>query len=74
MSEYEKILYRVEDRIARGTLNAREKRNALSVRMRDELVSALKRAEADDAVSVVLVEGAGPSCCLGCEMASGEQE
>lgn len=74
MSEYEKILYRVEDRIARVTLNAPEKRNALSFRMRDELVSALKRAEADDDVSVVLVDGAGPSFCSGYDMTPDDQD
>ena len=68
MSDYQQILYRTEDRIARVTLNAPEKRNALSFRMRDEFVSALKRAEADDDVSVVLVDGAGPSFCSGYDM------
>ena len=45
--EYTAILYRVEDRIARITLNAPEKRNALSLRMREEMVHALRAAEAE---------------------------
>ena len=57
MNEYKYILYSVEDRIARVTLNAPEKRNALSFQMRDEFTSALKRAEADDAVSLVFPDG-----------------
>ena len=64
-TEYEAILYKAEDRIARITLNAPQKRNALSFRMRDEIVSALKRAEADDDVTLVLIDGAGPSFCSG---------
>ena len=68
MNEYKYILYSVEDRIARVTLNAPEKRNALSFQMRDEFTSALKRAEADDAVSLVLIDGAGPSFCSGYDL------
>ena len=68
MAEYENILYSVQDRIARVMLNAPEKRNALSFRMRDEFVSALKRAEADDDVSLVLIDAAGPSFCSGYDL------
>ncbi len=70
MSEqYEEIIYEVNDRIARITLNAPEKRNALSFRMRDEVVFALKQAESDDDVSVVLIDGAGSSFCSGYDLA-----
>lgn len=68
---YSDILYRVENRIARITLNAPEKRNALSLRMRDEMVRALRAAEADDEVSLVLIDGAGPSFCSGYDMTGG---
>jgi enoyl-CoA hydratase len=71
---YKHILYRVEDRIARVTLNAPEKRNALSFLMRDEIVSALRAAEADDDVSIVLIDGAGPSFCSGYDMTAGHRE
>ena len=57
------VIYRVEDRIARITLNNPEKRNALSFPMRDEFVQALKLAESDDKVSLVLIDGAGSSFC-----------
>ena len=72
MDDYQAILYRVENRIARVTLNAPEKRNALSLRMRDEIVDALKRAEADDDVVLVLIDGAGPSFCSGYDLSGGE--
>ena len=65
MADYTSILYRVDDRIARITLNRPEKRNALNMTMRDEIVAALRAAERDDEVSVVLIEGAGPSFCSG---------
>jgi enoyl-CoA hydratase len=65
MAEYSSILYRVEDRLARITLNRPEKRNALNQTMRDEIVAALRAAERDDGVSIVLIDAAGPSFCSG---------
>jgi enoyl-CoA hydratase len=69
MSDYTQIIYKVEERIAFVTLNVPEKRNALSAVMRDEMVAALHAAEADDDVSVVLIDGAGPSFCSGYDLA-----
>lgn len=66
--EYEFILYRVADRIARITLNRPEKRNALNFALRQELVHALRQAERDDDVTVVLIDGAGASFCSGYDM------
>jgi enoyl-CoA hydratase len=65
MPTYDHILYRVEDKIARITLNRPEKRNALSRGLRDDILAGLKEAERDDAVSVVLIDGAGLSFCAG---------
>ncbi len=65
MAETSSIIYRAADRIARITLNRPEKRNALSGALRDEIVAALREAERDDAVSIVLIDGAGPSFCSG---------
>lgn len=65
MSAYTSILYDTGDRIARITLNRPEKRNALSAALRDELVDALRRAERDNDVRVVVIDGAGPSFCSG---------
>ncbi len=48
---YEFILYETEDRIARIRLNRPEKRNALNLGIRGEIVGALRRAERDDTVS-----------------------
>jgi len=68
MSDYERILYKTGDKIARITLNQPEKRNALSLKLRSELVDALRRAERDDGVSVVLIDGAGPVFCSGYDL------
>jgi enoyl-CoA hydratase len=66
--EYDNILYRAEDRIAVITLNRPEKRNALSPALRKEVVAALKSAEQDDDVSVILIQGNGPAFCAGYDM------
>jgi len=73
MSEgaYTDIVYSVSDRIATVVLNRPEKRNAMSYRLRRELVDALHRAEQDDEVTVVLIQGAGPAFCSGYDMAMG---
>lgn len=66
--EFENLLYSVNDRIARITLNRPDKRNALSVELRRELIAALRAAEADDDVTVILLEGAGSSFCAGYDL------
>lgn len=65
MSEYQEIIYGVEDRVAYVTFNRPEVHNAMSRRLRDETMNALKTAEADDSVSVVVIQGAGKSFCSG---------
>ncbi len=66
--EFQHILYSVSDRIAHVTMNRPETRNALSLGMRSELVAALKQAERDDEVSIVLLQGAGPVFCSGYDL------
>ncbi len=65
MSDDQSIIYQTEGRIARITLNRPEKRNALSSALRNEIVDSLHKAERDDEVRVILIEGAGPSFCSG---------
>ena len=65
MADYRSILYSVTDRIARVTLNRPEKRNALDFTLRREVVDALRTAERDDDVAIVLLDGAGPAFCSG---------
>ena len=76
MPEFETIIYRPADKIARITLNSPEKRNAISLAMRHELTTAFKMAERDDDISVVLVDAVGPVFCSGADITppAGDQE
>ena len=67
MPDYEHIRYAVDadDRIARITLNRPEKLNALNRELREEFTDALRVAERDDDVTVILVNGAGRAFCAG---------
>lgn len=58
------IAYAVQDHVAVITLEAPQRRNALSVQMAGELTEAALRAEADPAVGAVVVTG-GPHFCAG---------
>jgi enoyl-CoA hydratase len=74
VSDYGSIIYGVADRIARITLNRPEKRNALDFALRRELVDALRVAERDDDVTLVLIDGAGPSFCSGYDIGGGGRD
>ena len=62
------VLYEVADRIATVTLNRPEARNALSSEVLRLLPETLERAEADDAVDVVILTGADPAFCAGLDL------
>ncbi len=68
------ILYSVADRVARITLNRPEKRNALSFALRRQVIDAVRTAEADDDVTLVLIDGAGPSFSAGYDLADQREE
>jgi enoyl-CoA hydratase len=65
---YETVLYDVADRVATVTLNRPEVHNALSFQLRSDIVGALRRAEQDPDVSIVLLKGAGKSFCAGYDL------
>ena len=50
------------------TLNRPEARNALSSSMIAELAKAIRDAEADDGVSVIVLTGADPAFCAGLDL------
>ncbi|REE95849.1 enoyl-CoA hydratase-related protein [Thermomonospora umbrina] len=62
------VLYDVERGIATITLNAPQRRNALSAAVRNGLAEALARAGADDGVRAVVLTGAGTSFCAGADL------
>jgi 2-(1,2-epoxy-1,2-dihydrophenyl)acetyl-CoA isomerase len=62
------ILYEVGKGIARITLNRPEALNALLPEMGDELADLVDRADADDAVRVIVLTGAGTAFSAGADL------
>jgi enoyl-CoA hydratase/carnithine racemase len=65
------IRYDVADGVATITLHRPEKLNAFTLTMCRELVAAADLADADDAVRVVLLTGAGRAFCAGADLGKG---
>jgi len=68
---YQQILYDVQDRILTITLNRPEKLNAFTRLMRDELLDAFDKADADDDVRAIILTGAGRGFCAGADLSAG---
>ena len=69
---YQHIAWQLEDGIATVTLQRPAPMNAFTRLMRDELIDAFARADADDAVRVVIVTGAGRAFCAGADLSAGK--
>jgi enoyl-CoA hydratase/carnithine racemase len=65
------LLYDVTDNIATITLNRPERMNAFTAEMRDDLIAAFDKTDADDNVKAVIVTGAGKAFCAGADLGSG---
>lgn len=70
MTDYQKIIYSIDQAVARITLNRPDKRNALDDGIVSEFKDALRAAREDQSVRVVLVTGAGKDFCSGADLAS----
>lgn len=68
---YETLLYAVEDGIATITLNRPDRMNAFTARMMKDMLEVLDVTDADDAVKVVIITGAGRAFCAGADLGGG---
>ena len=59
--------------VRRNTLNRPEKRNALNHTLRGDLLNALKEADQDESVRVMIVRGAGKCWSAGYELGGGNE-
>jgi enoyl-CoA hydratase/carnithine racemase len=71
--DYEQIVYEVQDGVALVTLNRPDKLNAMTALMGAEMGDAMAEADADDAVRVVVMTGAGRAFCAGADLGSGKR-
>ncbi|MHA6195125.1 enoyl-CoA hydratase/isomerase family protein [Pseudomonas wadenswilerensis] len=67
MTEDSVVLNDTADGVRTITLNRADKLNALNFALTEGLVAALKAADADDSVRVVIVTGAGRGFCAGAD-------
>jgi 2-(1,2-epoxy-1,2-dihydrophenyl)acetyl-CoA isomerase len=70
---FETLLYDVADKIATITLNRPAKLNAYTPQMGQEIVAAMRRADADPGVRVVILTGAGRAFCAGADISTFER-
>lgn len=69
LKQPETLLFAVNDRIARITLNRPDKRNTITPDMLEELNAALLEADDRTDVNVIILEGAGKDFCAGYDLA-----
>lgn len=65
MLEYREIVFDVNDQIATITLNRPDLRNPLTNRLTEELMDAIRAADNDDQVRVIVLTGSGSAFCAG---------
>jgi enoyl-CoA hydratase len=65
---FQTLLYETRERIARITLNRPERLNAIDERTGTELRAAVARANDDDAVHAIVLQGAGRAFCAGYDL------
>ena len=70
--EYTQIQYEVSEGILTITLNRPEKLNAFTYVMCKEVINALRKADNDDTVRVIIITGAGNAFCAGTDLESTE--
>ena len=68
MTNDDVLLIDTEDQVRTLTLNRPKSRNALSAELRRRFFQALRDAESDDSVDVVILTGADPVFCAGLDL------
>jgi enoyl-CoA hydratase len=68
MTDDDVLLIETTDRVRTLTLNRPRSRNALSAALRKRFFAALREAESDDAVDVVILTGTDPVFCAGLDL------
>jgi len=68
MTNDDVLLIATDDRVRTLTLNRPQSRNALSAELRRRFFGALRDAQADEGVDVVIVTGADPVFCAGLDL------
>jgi enoyl-CoA hydratase/carnithine racemase len=69
--EYQQIAYEVAGGIATVTLDRPDRLNAFTSQMREELIDAVDRVDADDSVRALIVTGRGRAFCAGADLGAG---
>jgi enoyl-CoA hydratase/carnithine racemase len=67
----DEVLCDVAEGVMTMTLHRPDKLNAFTPAMRDAMIAGFDRADADDAVRVVIVTGAGRGFCAGADLSQG---
>jgi enoyl-CoA hydratase/carnithine racemase len=70
-TDFEQILYALDEGVLTITLNRPERLNAWTPTMGKELMEAMDRADTDDQVRAVIITGAGRGFCAGADLAAG---
>jgi methylglutaconyl-CoA hydratase len=73
MTSYQKILFTLDQGIARITLNRPEKRNALDAELISEIRDAMRSCTRDETVRVIVITGAGSDFCSGADLSGLEK-
>jgi enoyl-CoA hydratase/carnithine racemase len=69
--DYQHLILKRDDRIARITLNRPERLNAMNARLRTEVAEAMEECDRDPNVRVVILTGAGRAFCAGDDLRAG---
>jgi methylglutaconyl-CoA hydratase len=64
------IITSTENSVLTVTLNRPEKRNALNDALINDLKAALREADADESLRVIIIKGAGKDFCSGADLSA----